>query len=118
MLITNYAVYNLNEPMHVNSFIDPTTYVPATMSPIHLAGTLIILHPVLAGTSHTSMPAKVLVFYMLSFLSKPYIYFAEVEFDLAESSNVEPHVHIVELFLLISVGLLLLNILVLILLTI
>ena len=88
---------NHRNPMHFNSFIDPTTYVPATMSPIHLAGTLMILHPVLAGTSHTSMPANILVSYMPSFLSKPYIYFAEVEFDLAESSNVKPHAHIVEL---------------------
>src|ERR1700727_49583 len=58
-----------------------------------------------------------ILLYMSSFLSKPHLYFAEVEFDLAESSNMAICTYC-RTFLLILVSLLLLNILVLILLTI
>ena len=58
-----------------------------------------------------------ILLYMSSFLSKPHLYFAEVEFDLAESSNVAICTYC-GTFLLILVSLLLLNILVLIPLTI
>ena len=102
----------MNGPAQVNGSIDPTTHVPATASPIRIAGsfqmharsqvsndTLVILHFVLAGTSHTGTPANVLASYMSSFLSEPRLHFTEVEFDLAESSNAEPHaIRVVELF--------------------
>jgi hypothetical protein len=53
--------------------------------------TLLIVHFVLSGTSNAGAPANVLASYMSGFLAESALRFAEVEFDLADDSSVEPH---------------------------
>lgn len=97
-------MYTLNGPAYIGSSLNPTAHVPATTSPAQIAhsfqmhahsqvsnDTVLILHFVLSGTSHAGTPANVLAAYMSSFLGESTLEFAEVEFDLSDDSNFEPH---------------------------